>query len=227
MKGKRFLKSYFSYIACFAILFFICASGIAEDAPKAVTEAARSGLLPFLEKMPAGEEEYYGFNSGENPEQSSLGEPFLLYTITPEALFNYRDGETVSSLLTSTQVWLFPVVLGGDYRAMLTVARQEGVWKAVAFGKAALARELQKIHQQWPDSKGYEPKLVAVFQATAYFFTLPAEDDQNLTPLFFEGKGFAPEFYRSDEGYRSTVKISQIIGQLRETVEENLKSQDF
>lgn len=227
MNVTGIFRSLFFVIFCSVALFFVGWNGLAEDAPPAVVEAAQSGLLPFLNHIPPGEAGHYGFAPGEQTEEAYPGIPFRLYTITPDALFNYGVGDTVSSLISTTDVWFFPVVLGGDYRAILTVGQEEGSWKAVAFGKAALARELQKVRRQWPASKGYDPELIAVFQATAYFFALPRKDDQNLTPLYFDGKGFATEFYRSDEGYRSTVKLPQIIEQLQEAVKENIRGQNY
>ena len=65
--------------------------------------------------------------------------------------------------------------------------------------------------------------MIAVFQAATYFITIPQKDDNNLTPLTFKGRGLGAELQKEGEKYSSTVKLDQIIGQLKSAVEENIR----
>ena len=124
-------------------------------------------------------------------------------------------------------MWFFPVIFKGEVRAMLTVELMNGAWQAVSLGKAPLARELAKVRNQWPESRGYSPKLVVVFQAGAYLFTLPRKGDSNLTPLTFAGKGFGRDIKTGLPEYSSPVPLAEVIEPLQTTVQENLIQQDF
>jgi len=211
---------------CVIVPFSFSWPVFAAAVPPEVAAAAEEGLSPFLKVIPPPERENYGFAPGDDLEKAALGEPFPLYTITPQTLFNSASGSPVSSLISSAGSWFFPVLVNGEARNILTVDQMAGSWKAVAIGKAALARELQKVREQWPEAKGYEPKLVAVFQATAYFFTVPEKDDYNLTPLTFDGKGFDAGV-PLEKGYAKTVELSRFIDKLKAAVEENILKNSF
>jgi len=213
-------------IAFWALLLFAAPGAVfPEPAPPEAAEAARAGLAPFLQSIPASDLEGYGFGPGDKLEEAGLGEPFQLYTITPQALLAAGPETTVGSLLSPTGTWFFPVELEGVPKNILTVAETDGAWAAVGIGKAGLAREFSAVRKQWSPS-GNQPRLVAVFQASAYFFTLPGLDDYNFTPLSFDGFGFAPGL-KSGPGYPDTVELSQVMENLKAAVAENLKSQGF
>lgn len=206
----------------------LISSGVwAEPAPPEVVEAARIGLLPFLNVHPPGELQKLGFAPNDMIEKAYVGDPVMLYTITPADLFNATPETPIRSLMTPTGHWFFPVMVGGEARSILTVRRLDGSWKAVEIGAAPMARELQKVRRLWPKSKGYDPLLIAVYQASAHFFTVPQKDDHNLTPLTFGGKEFGAEFYKEGQSYVSTVEFSRIIGELKRVVEENIRKYNF
>ncbi len=214
-------------LLAFCPLLLLAAPGAVfpEPAPPEVVAAAAAGLAPFLQSIPASDLEGYGFAPGDHLGDVALGEPFQLYTIAPQALLDCGPEATVSSLLSPTGTWFFPVEIGGVPRYILTVAETNGGWAAVGIGKAALAGELGAVRRQWGPA-GFPPRLVAVFQASAYFFTLPGLDDYNFTPMSFAGRGFAPEL-KTGPGYPETVELSQVIENLKAAVAENLKGQDF
>lgn len=220
------IKKIKKHILCasyFIILFSLFSEAFAEIAPKGVMDATKDGLHSFLKLIPTGELQNYGFAPEDPLAKAHVGTPFRVYTITPSALSNYSPGDTVSSLLSPTGMWYFPIMVNSNIRAILTVDRLNGTWRAVALGQASLARELEEVLQQWPRSKGYEPLLVMVFQAKSYFFTVPQKDDYNLTPFIFDGKGFGAEFFKSGEKYESTFRLPDIIKKLKTAVDENIR----
>lgn len=208
---------------CLIVMFSLCPDVFAEAVPQEVTAAAENGLHPFLQRIPPAELGHYGFTRDDALDRAYAGIPFKVYTITPSALSHYKAGDTVSSLLSPTGMWYFPIMVNGDMRAVLTVDQLHGAWRAVAIGKASLARELEEVVRQWPRSRGYEPLLVMVFQAQSYFFTVPQKDAYNLTPFIFAGKGFGAEFQEGREKYASTVELPSVIGKLKTAVKENIR----
>ncbi|HOO77151.1 MAG TPA: hypothetical protein PK636_02930 [bacterium] len=200
----------------------VSGSVLGDEAPDEVSAAARAGLRPFLESIPAADRAAYGFAPVDDLAQAGLGEPFRLYSMAPRDLLNAGPDVTVSSLIRPAGSWFFPVEVGGEPRAVLTVAEMNGAWTAVGIGKAALAREWSEIGRHWAP-RGYRPRLVAVYQAAAYFFTLPGLDDYNFTPLSFEGRGFAPGL-KSGPGYPELAELSQVMAGLKPVVAENLNA---
>ncbi len=194
-----------------------------ETAPPEVVRAAEDGLQHYLSLIPPGENEKYGFAPGDDFAQAEVGAPFLLHAITPSALDAYEPGQPVSSLLSSSRTWYFPVLIDGEAKTILTVGRVGGSsWQAVGIGKASLSKELQKIRERWPASEGYDPRLVVVFQASTYFFTVPQKDDSNLTPLVFTGNEIGAETQRKGPRYSTLSDLSRFVGKLKTTVQENI-----
>ena len=210
------------------LLFAICFSFnvFAEEVPREVLAAAKKGIIPFLNTIPEEGRASYGFGPGDQLDQAEVGIPFRVYTITPSALSNYCPGETVSSLLSPTGMWYFPVMIKGDVKALSIVDQMDGSWEVVSVGDVPLAGELQKVMLNWPRAQGYEPLLIVVFQAGTYFFTIPQEGACNLTPLLIGGRGLGAALLKGKKGYSSLIDISQIVEQLKAAVEENI-SQDY
>jgi hypothetical protein len=222
------MKEHQPLISCLILFLGVSLSGyfsagaFAETAPPEAIAAAEAGLMPFLELITPEDMINFGLSPGDNISDAVLGAPFQLYTITPAKLLNAEDGTPVGSLTSPTGSWLFPIVLDGKSRAILTVERMDGEWQAVTMGRSGLAGEMEKLNGQWPKAKGYEPKLIAIYQAASYFFTIPEKDSENFTPLIFNGEGFGGYRQATGPEYSSTAPLSSMLGPLKETVEENI-----
>jgi hypothetical protein len=155
----------------------------AVDIPREVSLAATNGLPVFLAMIPPDFKHEYGFPDDADLSTVSLGSPVLMHTIQPAALSSNQVSDTVSSLVSESSMWFFPLLMGSEVRAMMVVDRQGSVWKAVSLGYAPLAREWNQVLNQWPASKGFHPRLIAVFQAKQFYFTVPEIGERNLTPL--------------------------------------------
>jgi len=222
------MKEHQPLIICLILFLGVSLSGyfsagaFAETAPPEAITAGQAGLLPFLELITPEDMSHFGLSPGDDITEAVLGTPFQLYTITPSKLLNAKDNTPVDSLTSPTGQWLFPIVLDGTSRAILTVEQMDGEWQAVTMGKAGLAGEMEKLNGQWPKANGYEPKLIAIYQAASYFFTIPEQDSENFTPLTFDGTGFAGYRQKTGPAYSSTTSFSSILDPLKETVEENI-----
>jgi hypothetical protein len=170
----------------FGIALFFCFSAFmahAQTAPPEVISAAEAGLQPFLSRISPEVRESYGFAKSDAFGQVHLGDSFNLYTITPDALLNYSAGSQVSSLLSKTNMWYFLVMVENKVRCILIVDQIDGKWQAVSLGYADLAKALSKVMQRWPKSKGFNPWLIAVFQANEYLVMVPEESSDTLLSL--------------------------------------------
>ena len=218
------MKKYQSLIYCLIIFLGVALSGaaFAETAPSEVLSAADAGLFPFLEELPSSEWEHFGFAPEDKISDARLGNPFHLYTIIPSALLNAKADTPVNTLITPTGLWYFPVMIENQAKTILVVDKMQNGWEAVSLGMAPLVRELQKLKRQWSKAKGYNPKLVAIFQASAFFFTIPEKDSNNFTSLIFDGIGYGGYYQKSGPEYSSTTTLSQMLKSLQAEVEKNI-----
>ena len=167
-----------------AIFFCFAASMVqAQTAPPEVMAAAQAGLQPFLSRISPETRESYGFDRSDAFGQVHLGVSFNLYTMTPDALLNYSAGSPVLSLLSKTNMWYFLVMTKNNVRCILVVDQVDGKWQAVSLGYANLAKALSKVMQRWPQSKGFNPLLIAVFQANEYLVLVPEYSSDTLISL--------------------------------------------
>ena len=189
----------------------------AQPAPPEVLNAASNGLPKFLACLPAGGKEAYGFPNNSDLAQARLGVPLQVHTVAPTDLAKQPTDGALRALLSETTLWYFPVLLGDETKAVLVVDRMAGGWEAVSFGYAPLAQELSQIAKQWPSTAGYHPRLVAVFPASRYYFTVPEVDDRNLTPIVMPGQAGEPGSLPGTDKprYSTLAPLSQAVTQLK------------
>ena len=210
-------------VSLLAACLFAFSSATAQQVPPAdVQKAAEDGLQPFLQKIAPDEIDQYGFAPNDLVQNASLGSPFQVHQITPAAMAQFKPGATVSSLITPTKMWYFPVLVAGQARAILVVDWHENRWQAVSLGYAPLARELGAMGVKWNASQGFKPVLVVVFQARQYLFTVPEKDAFNLTPLTPRQQskaGVAP----AGDDYGVLASSADVVARLNPVVQKAVK----
>ena len=184
MKARR-VRQIGTAIAIFPLflLLFPASSMSREIAPREAVQAAHDRLEFFLKAIPVNDLSHYGFSAEEDLANATLGDPVRVYTISPDGLFGYTEKMELSSLLSPTDLWFFPVLYLGDVRTILTVDKMNGELKAVAIGSSGLARQLKEVQDTWPESEGYEHTFVRIFQAQADFVILFKEESVKMVPL--------------------------------------------
>ncbi|HTL59635.1 MAG TPA: hypothetical protein VL361_28450 [Candidatus Limnocylindrales bacterium] len=183
-----------------------------------VLEAAQSGLPFFLGQIPPGSKELYGFSANDDLSRARLGPGLQMHAITPRVLKQASAASNISSLLSETGMWFFPVLIESESKAMLVVDRVDSSWKAVSLGYAALGHELNDVLAQWPESKGFHPQLIAVFQAKQFYFAVPEMGDFNLTPITLSPGGFSNSGTRSGNNYTELAKAAESLQELKPIV---------
>jgi hypothetical protein len=187
--------------------------------PTEVLEAAATGLPFFLGQIPPGSQQLYGFSAVDDLSRAQLGGALRMHTITPVSLESSSSSTPVSSIKSETSMWFFPVLLDGESKAMLVVDREGEAWKAVSLGYAGLGHEWNGLLAQWPESKGFHPQLVAVFQARQFYFTVPEIDDFNLTQLTLpQGELLQSGTAAHANNYSKLTVLSQSLQELKPIV---------
>ena len=206
-----------------AVFWILPTSLLMAEAPDAVVQAATQGLRPWLDKIPVTAMPQFGLDPTAPLDSATLGTPFLVHTITPAAFRQYKAGTDVSTLITPTTLWYFPVLIAGEPKAILVVDRMNEQWEVVSLGYAALALEWADVTRQWPESKGYHPTLVAVFQAKQHLFTVPEKGASNLTPIV-PGRQAGPLKSSAAVRYSTLDSADSVIQNLIPIVEQNLQN---
>ena len=211
-----------AFLVGLGLLLLCCAARGQAAVPTAVTAAAQEGLRAFLDRIPAGQREEYGFVEADPLDQAELGDPWLLYAITPTALAACKDTTPVSAVISPTKLWYFPVLIAQQPKALLLVDQTDAGWQAVSLGYARIARDLALVREQWSPAKGHAPLFVASFQARQHFFAVPTVDAFNLTPLIPAEAG-AGGTAKGAAKYATLNTLQSVAKRLQPTVESNLR----
>lgn len=160
-----------------------------ELTQEVVAMAASAGLGNILQQIPPQEIEKYGFRSLQELGRAQPGTPLEIFTVKPDELLS-SSGTDLNVLLRPTGEWYVPVLIGTEYRALLTVAQVTGKWEVFGISAAGLARELEAFNRKLPaqmnavgaQPKG-QPKFIRVFQTYSDFMYVPADAEEYLFPF--------------------------------------------
>jgi len=121
-----------------AILLIFNQVSMGQNAISDVKIFAKRNLQSVLEKIPTNDEISFGFNNREEFKLAEIGNPleFIWYS---EAKDN------------SNKVWRVPIIVNGEYRALLNVQNLENEFKIADFGASVLARDIQKTMNENTD----------------------------------------------------------------------------
>ena len=214
------------------IFLFVGVNSMAQEPPDDVHKVADDGLQSFLERIPKGSMEEYGFAKDDNLDEAYLGGAFRLYNISPEVLSMYKSNDSVSAIISETDTWYFLVTINNETKSILIVEKLNDEWKTVGLGYSSLAKELDIILKQWPRSDGFNPLLIVVFQAQEYLFTIPEIDGYNLTPVLLPHKAVIADDYQKKSAtkslkespkYSELASVSNVVKRIKPIVEENIK----
>jgi len=212
-------------LAISLVIFFFCSRLPAKDEvnempPSDVVQVAVEGLRPLLESVPDEDIVNYGFSSKEELSQATVGEPFRIYTITPDKIMHYTEEIELTSLISPTSLWIFPVLCRSEVRTLLTVDFVNGEPKAVAIGSSGLARQLALVKSKWPRSDGYDYKFIRIYQANADFVLLLKNGVVKITPL--DSAALILKLKKTAQGVYELYNPSEIIPKLIPIVRQAL-----
>jgi hypothetical protein len=114
--------------------------------------------MRWLQKIPIGHEEGYGFDNRGAFQLATLGQPIPMLTIDPGSV-------DLDGAIRDINTYRVPILVNKTYRALLTVASADGAFRIVGIGAAGLATELGEF-----DRNGIGPRkdanvyLLRVFQ---------------------------------------------------------------
>jgi hypothetical protein len=152
-------------------------------APPEVLDAGRTGLPRMLRAIPEKDLQSYGFSDRRETSRATLGEPFRLYTLEPEAIIACAQGRTSLLEAQPTNRWLFPVLCDDRPRTTLAVAYLDGAWQAIEIGGLSPVPQMLELARQWPAAQGYRLRYILVLPGGAQLVEVAHESTSDLVPL--------------------------------------------
>lgn len=199
----------------------LCQFGFDQTIPDDIWQAARIGLRPYLEGIPAESSEDYGFPKGAGVDDVSIEQPYRVMAIHPQELINFRSGDDIRSKLIETEMWMFPLTQHGEPRAILMVDRLNGLPQVVLFGYAELAAELLMMERLWSDQDGCTRTLIQIPQATSELLLITKGDLVEVQPLESARVSLCLEEF--DESAPQLYPVAELVEELIPIVRDNIE----
>jgi len=152
----------------FLIIFLISISSICaqNDRIEIISDVAKRELSTYLNKIPFGQENMFGFYNRGEFFQADIGTPYEMFTLSNEFLTNKNTINNKDNIV-STNNWRVPIVVNNQYRALLTVSMVNSEWSVVKIGAKGLAEELDVFNKRHPIAG--EQKILRIFQLKSDF----------------------------------------------------------
>lgn len=179
------------------VLIFFNACFVSKHSPEKsdllvnVAQVAESELPNMLDRIPAGREAMYGFESREEFRDATTAPPIKSLTI--------ENGEVKA--IGSFRV---PVVVNGEYRALATVENTADGYHVLDYGATALAKEIQSVCASNSDKQ--LEGILRIYDINADFLVMRKAKKSMLIPLtssvlYLNSVGIAniPESYTIEE----------------------------
>ncbi len=154
---------YFAFIVAFAISTVVYSQQInrsplvKDQNPEtdSILKVAKNQIHLFIDNIPETNIGDYGFNNKEEFKKITFDNPVKIYTL-------------IDSGIVFTATWRVPVVVENEYRALLTIIKENNEYKAVDYGARLLAKEFfqQKTDETIGLLRVYELKSDFIIEKT-------------------------------------------------------------
>lgn len=164
-----------------------------------IHKAARAAMDKFVAALNEPDvKTTHGFAADDDFSRLSFGSP-VEQKLLPKDRLEDQAKKTAAELLQPTGVWLVPVLSRDKLACLVTVRRDAaGKWSEEKLGMVELARALDAVCRAWPADKGFRPVLVVVPSVQGFFFQIPQQSPENLTPLDIRAAAAgAPETWKA------------------------------
>jgi hypothetical protein len=161
-----------------------------EPVPEEALSAAKSGLEVFRRLLNEKNSGELGFASTAQVKEARVGVPFREHLVRLDELAAWKADGDAARLLRGGDEYLFPVLVGGEVRSSISVARVETTWKPVSFGSPGRTRTVSEVRAASArDGKTSDFSLVVVPALYVQFlgrleggrlWLTPLRDDQSL-----------------------------------------------
>ena len=126
------------------LILIFCFEGRAQSpVQQDILDVARGQLASFLQRIPPGQEEHFGFRKRSDFQQAVPTQVFKAFT--PDSCFFSDSLLGQRNCIIDSQEWLVLVEHQGSPAVMLTVANHDQHPRVVAMGAREMARQLHAL----------------------------------------------------------------------------------
>ena len=148
------------------LLILLCLPMIGFGQLNIITKVVNEELISFLQKIPVGQENMFGFTNRGEFSQAEIGDPYEVFTLSLE-FFDTKNIIRNKTYIVSTENWRVPIIVNNQHRALLTVSKVNNQWSVVKLGAKGLAEELDIFNKNHPSIN--ESNILRVFQLKSDF----------------------------------------------------------
>ena len=114
--------------------------GYKDVRPTTAVEAAGPALVKFKRSIDETDYAAMGFHSLAEVKDASLGDSLRKHVVASAALEAYEPEDDPCGIVEDSQVVDFLIMVRGDVRALMSLARQGSKWQGMAFGAPVSAK---------------------------------------------------------------------------------------
>jgi len=201
------------FISCFGILILLASMAEAQEMKlptKEVQAVAAPSLQTFAHLVTKDNYRQMGFETPSDVGKATLDSPLIDFMVQLDQLKKYASGNKPEDLLAATGDIYFPVLVNGQVRSTITLAKVKDVWQAVSFGSSDFMTLVSTTLRENAKRTGlpYAAHFVVRVPALSLFFLGYRADNQlMLVPLLDNAKlGFqAGVAMKADEAFTAVL----------------------
>ncbi len=180
-------------------LFFFSFTGLSQSKSneKAKLNAfIKENISSVLNKIPQNKEQQFGFNNREEFDIATIGDALQL--------IHYGD-----TLNNENYIWRIPILVNGEYRALLTIYQDSNGYKIADFGAAVLAKDIQQKINQNPNRTIYG--ILRIHSISGDFLIVKDDNTDIYIPLtsaiyYISSKGIEVKSYYNLADIKKLIK---------------------
>jgi len=122
-------------------LFLVSICGFSQEIRQSLltNTKIKSGMENYLEKIPYGHEEYFGFSNRDEFESVDFGHPLQRYSLNADSII--YDAKAIKP----SGLWYIPLIVDSSYRCFLQVRVFNNSYKVVGIGMKEIAIDVDRF----------------------------------------------------------------------------------
>jgi hypothetical protein len=217
------LISFLILVTCFITI--ASAQNLSEPSLD-IVNAAQEGIKILVHDKEMHFLDRFGFLNQKEVDEATLGDGFQVYTVSPNTILNEETSHDLNSMVVPTNMWQFLIMTQNKAASLLTVDRVNDKWTAVSIGASGLATQLSQVIEARPVSKGYQHRLIRVYQATSDFIEISREG-QVIGFVPFVSLRIALGGEQRDFNPLILIQSSDLLAKLRPLVRKNIEDHNM
>ncbi len=187
----------FCFISSKAKSTYITASSSPNN--EKVFEFVKNEITAFLEYIPIGFEKEHGFTSRDEFSKAIPGSVYLI------------KGIGIDGNIFATNLYNIPIVVDGEYRAMLTISYSDNTYQFEAIGANLLAKEIQILEKEMVPDASFEKIILNIYSKQCGFVTYKEGNTRIEDATFIPLASAKTALEETNRATGTTYKLNEIV----------------